>query len=699
MAKYYDIDTAVRIGGDLTVSGVYKIDNGSGQILTTGQISGGSFAGNGSGLTNLNSSAMPDVLKLDGSRGMTGSLTVGGLIEENGQLLQNKYALQNTVISVGSGLTGGGDLSTDLTLGIVFGTDANSAAVGNHNHNATYLGINAKAADSEKLDNLDSSQFLRSDANDVMTGTLDAYAVGSSENGCYVAFPRGGSHASTSSAVTGAIKITLPNTWTSTMMRFVVDIFDYATNESFTVHVSGYTYSNGGGSTWVNPSAYILGNNINRDFTVRFGHDGTKCCIYIGELASAWAYPQIRVKDFIGGFGSFGFATWDDGWAVGFETTAFGSVSVTISDCMVKSGYAKDAGKLNNVAASDYLRVSQSGQSISGNFTILGDGDIWVGSTVSGGSTGGGQVVVRDVAGINRIQLGGTKLTNVNAFVDVNGSATFEGTVSANAIAVTSTLMVNGLNAQFLNGITEDGYAKVVSAYELGGHGVMTGLGVTAQAVPNLTVLISGGTVYTNSGKRFNVAQANQAVNGPSATYNRIDAIYIQPTSAGVNEGKIGYTAGTASASPTPPAIPMGAVLLALVTVRQNTGSILSSDVSDAREYKKMYFDGISSIVISSGNTLKTNKISPATATATSIEITEPIKAIAWAKSNTIPAGQTSVTWTHNLGLGTSYVVTFSTDNPKRHVTWSSKASNSIVFNIDDVDTVATIVDAVITDV
>jgi len=41
-----------------------------------------------------------------------------------------------------------------------------------HNHSTTYLGITAKAADSDKLDGLNSTQFLRSDANDDMSGKL-----------------------------------------------------------------------------------------------------------------------------------------------------------------------------------------------------------------------------------------------------------------------------------------------------------------------------------------------------------------------------------------------------------------------------------------------------------------------------------------------------------------------------------------------
>jgi len=41
-----------------------------------------------------------------------------------------------------------------------------------HNHTGTYLGLTAKASDSNKLDNLNSTQFLRSDATDTHSGTI-----------------------------------------------------------------------------------------------------------------------------------------------------------------------------------------------------------------------------------------------------------------------------------------------------------------------------------------------------------------------------------------------------------------------------------------------------------------------------------------------------------------------------------------------
>jgi hypothetical protein len=85
------------------------------------------------------------------------------------------------------------------------------------------------------------------------------------------------------------------------MMRMTIKVYEYTTNESFTIVCGGYNYSPG--TAWYNQFAYIESSAKNdRNFTVRFGHDGTKCCVYIGELASSWSYPQVFVTEFEAGF-------------------------------------------------------------------------------------------------------------------------------------------------------------------------------------------------------------------------------------------------------------------------------------------------------------------------------------------------------------------------------------------------------------
>jgi hypothetical protein len=83
-----------------------------------------------------------------------------------------------------------------------------------------------------------------------------------------------------------------------------VDVYNYITNTSFSVHVGGYTYNykNTSGNTmytWANsPFAMVYG----AEHKVRLGHNGTNFIIYIGELDSSWTHPQIAVRDVLLGF-------------------------------------------------------------------------------------------------------------------------------------------------------------------------------------------------------------------------------------------------------------------------------------------------------------------------------------------------------------------------------------------------------------
>lgn len=161
MAKWYDIDTSVRINGGLTVNGDISIPSGN------------TIRGDGSQLTNLPipvSSAMS-------VNGGTGPISSGWA-----------YSHERTY-GVGSHIPTGGTTSTflrgDGTWATVatannFVSGISSTAGGNgtltvnragladltinlaHNHDSSYLGVNAKATDSDKLDGYDSSDFARS---------------------------------------------------------------------------------------------------------------------------------------------------------------------------------------------------------------------------------------------------------------------------------------------------------------------------------------------------------------------------------------------------------------------------------------------------------------------------------------------------------------------------------------------------------
>jgi hypothetical protein len=120
------------------------------------------------------------------------------------------------------------------------------------------------------------------------------------------------------------------------MMRMTIKVYEYTTNESFTIVCGGYNYSSG--TAWYNHFAYIESSAKNdRNFTVRFGHDGTKCCVYIGELASSWSYPQVFVTEFEAGYSAYTASTWNNGWGVGFEASAFGTITQTETNTQVNN--------------------------------------------------------------------------------------------------------------------------------------------------------------------------------------------------------------------------------------------------------------------------------------------------------------------------------------------------------------------------
>lgn len=140
-----------------------------------------------------------------------------------------------------------------------------------------------------------------------------------------------GAICSVSSTATGAIKITLPNSWTNTMMHLEIQIFDYAENESVTVYCGGYTYSST--PSWNNCFAYILASSY-KSYNIRFGHDGSKCCIYIGETDSVWGYPKVAVTSVIVGHSNYDPSIWNKGWSIDF-VTSFGTIYKTLSNCQV----------------------------------------------------------------------------------------------------------------------------------------------------------------------------------------------------------------------------------------------------------------------------------------------------------------------------------------------------------------------------
>jgi hypothetical protein len=150
----------------------------------------------------------------------------------------------------------------------------------------------------------------------------------SDANNVRVLKPLGGSRNSTTPGETGAIKITYPVGYTNTMHRVKLNIYNYQSNQAYTVYFGGYNYAPG--PYWVNVFAYTIGpSSTNFNPTVRFGYDGTKMVVYIGELNTSWTYPQFFIEEVETGFSlASQFAT--DAWSIGLEASAFQNVTDSV---------------------------------------------------------------------------------------------------------------------------------------------------------------------------------------------------------------------------------------------------------------------------------------------------------------------------------------------------------------------------------
>ncbi len=174
----------------------------------------------------------------------------------------------------------------------------------------------------------------------------------------FILYPGGASYTDSGNPTTGFIKITLPVSWNSTMMKFVVSIFEYVDNKSSQVdyYISGYNYNQGG---WFNCSAYCIGQGSYTNLPVKFGHDGSKCAILIGTASTKHYYIKTIVHDFLFGHNSHTFDTYKSGWSVSITTTDLATISRTIENTdlyptTIAAGTSSDTNQLTLAFGTKY---------------------------------------------------------------------------------------------------------------------------------------------------------------------------------------------------------------------------------------------------------------------------------------------------------------------------------------------------------
>lgn len=111
----------------------------------------------------------------------------------------------------------------------------------------------------------------------------------------------------------GAIKITLPFSWSNNMGTYEIDLYEYSARAHTKFIISGYNYT---AENWISCSCTVLGKPTSD--MVRLAHDGEKCCILLGDITTSWSYPQVYISKVTQGFTNT--ADWSNGWDISFIT-------------------------------------------------------------------------------------------------------------------------------------------------------------------------------------------------------------------------------------------------------------------------------------------------------------------------------------------------------------------------------------------
>jgi hypothetical protein len=198
----------------------------------------------------------------------------------------------------------------------------------------------------------------------------------------------------------------------SDMLSFWVDIYDYNLNESVSIFV--YGYPNGSVGSWANCGATILTPRTDRDYNVRFGHDGTRQVVCIGEINSGWSYPQVVVRDVQAGY-TASVDTLDDGWGITFLTT-LPTVIVTSSGNTVVAKQLQTARTIGGVSFDGTANINLPGVNTTGNQNTTGSAATLTTARTIGGVSFNGSANI-NLPGVNTA---GNQNTTGNAATATN---------------------------------------------------------------------------------------------------------------------------------------------------------------------------------------------------------------------------------------------------------------------------------------
>ena len=234
---------------------------------------------------------------------------------------------------LGISLYGGPNPNGFADYGISYAQVADGGSFGDvtndnsNSHWATYFTI-AKTLDNDNKevrkgwiwrgDNADTAATMAASLSNRGVFTTRAVAA----DNTYIAFPEGGTATYSDNNKAGMLIIKLPQSKTSTMLRFDVQIYTYERDKKTlaTYHIGGYDYTST--NIWEHAQAYSEGTGNLANLTVRFGKDDSNnVYVTIGETTTIWSYPKIAITNLIVGHSNATVEKWAHGWQVSITNT------------------------------------------------------------------------------------------------------------------------------------------------------------------------------------------------------------------------------------------------------------------------------------------------------------------------------------------------------------------------------------------
>lgn len=222
--------------------------------------------------------------------------------------------------------------------------------------------------------------------------------------------------------VGGMVVITLPNTWNTAMNLYEIDIYDYvggtkvddAQHSKLTIGVYNYTDTN-----YYNYGYTQLG-SFNRK--IRLAHDGTHCCILLGEPTSTWNYTQIFLSRVLAGHSEY--RTWSSGYEINLVTSEAAYTKITelhrtrqrFDDVVADNfrgtlvGNADTASSAAKWTTARTLTVGNSAKTVDGSANVTWDLESILKNPTTIGTTSSWDITVPGVYGV----------TSVNKFSGTN---------------------------------------------------------------------------------------------------------------------------------------------------------------------------------------------------------------------------------------------------------------------------------------